>query len=778
MRFLPDDAFEQPRHAEKIEALLERAAAREHGTLFEHEAYELFALAGIAVPAWHFHEAHAEIDGLERALPHAGPFVAKVVLEGVTHKTEHGGLLFNVTKERAADAVGKLRERFSSNADFRGVLFAEQIAHDATLAGEMLLGLYQDPFFGPCVALGFGGTRAEHYQAILPPNRSTVMIPAAVELDSIDHVLHTMPVVELVEGRVRGASQQLAFAELEKPLRILQTLGRYYSAENAKAPFVIEELESNPAVAHEGRVLALDGVVRGRRNDDPRCTHKPLEKVGALLHPASVAIAGASGKNPANPSNIILRKFRSSGIDPKELFVVHPKEEEVEGVPCVPDLAALLERRGGEPVDCLVVGVPAKIAGGLIAECFDRYAARSLMIISSGFGETERGRGMQEELTQKLHALDATPERRPVVNGPNTLGNVFHDVNTLFTPNYKSSGTGEGKRNAALICQSGAFMITRISDMAGVIAPEVAVSVGNQMDLTVVDFLEALLDDERIDVYGLYIEGLGPGDGARLMRLTGEAARRGKFVVVYKTGRTEAGMEAAKGHTAAMAGDYHMFAHLAWRAGAMVAESSEDFQQLMLLATHCEGLAALRDLPAGKLGVAALSNAGFEKCALADHLMANDPKTFELARYTEETREHLREILTEHGVAGIVDQGDVLDLSPMTNDAGFEAIVRTVLADSNTHVGVFAVVPETVMLTTCEKGEGHREDMHAEGALLGRLIAVHRDVQKPFVVSMESGWKYDGFRRALIDAGIPCYAHVDDAARAVATAIDAIRRDA
>ncbi|HPM42203.1 MAG TPA: hypothetical protein PLY45_07185, partial [bacterium] len=331
------------------------------------------------------------------------------------------------------------------------------------------------------------------------------------------------------------------------------------------------------------------------------------------------------------------------GLPKESVYLVHPKEEEIEGIRCVKDLKELLARRGGEPVDCLVVGVPAKIAGAMVAESFDLYAAHSLQIISAGFGETESGRAMQQELSAQLSKLDRTPKKRPVVNGPNTLGNVYRGVDTLFTPRYKSSGTGGGRKNAALICQSGAYMITRISDMADVVAPSVGVSVGNQMDLSVTDFFEELVKEEGISAYGLYIEGLNRGDGIRLMRLVEGAQARGKFAVIYRAGRTEEGIAAAKGHTAAMAGDYDMFAHLMRRAGAMVADTFEEFGDLMMLCSYCEGLSDLAKLPQDeKLGVAALSNAGYEKCAIADHLTAAAPKTAELARYTDATRERLK----------------------------------------------------------------------------------------------------------------------------------------
>ena len=776
MRFLASDQPTTPKRRADIDTLLAEGAVRPGGMPGEHDVYRLLELAGMATPPWYFHPSGESDEALSSRLPHSGPFVAKAVLSKTSHKIEHKALAFNITSDNAADAAGRFRSRFGSSKEFLGVLFAEQIRHDPSLGNEILLGLYQDPFFGPCVALGLGGTRTEYFKSIMPPNKSTLMLPAAVDLDSVEHILRTLPIVELMEGKVRGMPQRLSCAEILSAVKIFQQLGRFYSPANHDAPFVIEELEVNPAVALDHKVVALDGVLRVRLNDRPLPGTKPLEKIEKLLTPKSVAIAGASGKDPANPANIILKKFIKAGVSRDRLYCIHPTEGKIEGVKCAADIPTLMELRNSEPMDCLIVGAPAKASAPLIADAFDHYAAHALQIISAGFGETEAGKSIQHDLTQRLLNLNHTPKRRPVVNGPNTLGNVYRGIDTLFTPAYKSSGTGKGRMNAAFICQSGAFMITQVSDLADVIAPGITISVGNQMDLSVADFLEYLLGEEGITTYGLYIEGLNPTDGLRLMQLTEAARERGRFVVLYKAGRTEAGMAAAKSHTAAMAGDYHMFVHLMSRAGAIVADNFQEFENLMLLTTYCQGLDALMKLPEGKLGVAALSNAGYEKCVLADHLMAGEPQAFELATFTKDTRDRLEAIFIDHGIAEIVDVHDVLDLSPMMNDEGYEKIIRTVLSDPNVDMGIFSIVPQTAMLNTCEPGKGHKEDMLKAGSILNRLIHIHHEMKKPFVVSMESGWKYERFRRELLDAGVPVFRHADNAARAVAQCLEAIRQ--
>lgn len=78
-----------------------------------------------------------------------------------------------------------------------------------------------------------------------------------------------------------------------------------------------------------------------------------------------------------------------------------------------------------------------------------------------------------------------------------------------------------------------------------------------------------------IDVYGVYIEGLLPYEGIRLMHLISRARAAGKMVILYKAGRSKEGSSAVAGHTASMAGSYSQFADLIDLAGGVVTETSD-----------------------------------------------------------------------------------------------------------------------------------------------------------------------------------------------------------
>ena len=180
------------------------------------------------------------------------------------------------------------------------------------------------------------------------------------------------------------------------------------------------------------------------------------------------------------------------------------------------------------------------------------------------------------------------------------------EYNTIFLASHKSSGDhATGYNNAALIAQSGAFLITRISNLAGRVAPKFCMSVGNQMCVTACDCLEWLLTEQEylsgkfgvhddselikrvnadkhgIDVYGIYIEGLMPYEGIRLIHLIARARALGKIVIIYKAGRSKEGSSAVAGHTASMAGSYSQFADMIDLAGAIVADSSDVFEDAM-----------------------------------------------------------------------------------------------------------------------------------------------------------------------------------------------------
>ena len=126
-----------------------------------------------------------------------------------------------------------------------------------------------------------------------------------------------------------------------------------------------------------------------------------------------------------------------------------------------------------------------------------------------------------------------------------------------------------------LVSQSGALMVS-IFDRAAAdgIGFRHCVSLGNQVDLEISDFVEHMVAEPETEAICVYVEGLL--DGARFRRALAAARRAGKPVLIVKTGRTAAGVKSARSHTASLAGDWAVFEAVCREEGAVLAHQPED----------------------------------------------------------------------------------------------------------------------------------------------------------------------------------------------------------
>jgi len=219
-----------------------------------------------------------------------------------------------------------------------------------------------------------------------------------------------------------------------------------------------------------------------------------------------------------------------------------------------------------------------------------------------------------EHLRAEIARGRELPGGGPVFLGPNSLGALSRPgrYDLLFIPPSRlDKHWSAPARRVALVSQSGAFIASRLSNLE-TLNPAFALSLGNQIDVTVADLLAALGRRGGVDVVGVYAEGFNDLDGQELLRHIAALREAEKTVVFYKAGRTEPGRSAAAGHTAAVAGDYDVCQAAAAQAGALVADTFKEFEQLLELAT------ALHTKTVRGVRIGAMSNAGFETVGMAD----------------------------------------------------------------------------------------------------------------------------------------------------------------
>lgn len=786
--------------SQALEKKLIEVSKRPSGLLSEHEAYDVLEAVGVSGLPRVFLPVNENSKNIVKKLKPKQKYVLKAIITDCIHKTDIGAITFSVTTENAVTKIEEFRKKFS-NQPLEGFLFCEQLDFykGGLASGEYLLSSYLDPDFGPMLCFGIGGTGVEYSKTVMKAGSSHAFIPAKVDISEgscFGNILEELPATQIISGGVRGIKASSDIKTVRSTLQGLQKLVTYYSADNPRAPFIIEEIEVNPIVAANDKLYALDAVLKVRPNpsqglDPARVkvydidhSDKPIDQISALLRPKSAVVIGASERNANSLGATILDKLKLT-VPKDKLYCVHPKEASIHGVKAYKSLDDAVKANGG-PIDLFVVGVPAASCGKIIADAVDKNECKCILTIAGGFSETKEGAVLEKNILDAIKRKQSEGLPRPIINGPNTVGSYCADgSDTIFTPSSKSSREFVGAEDCAIIAQSGAFMITRLSDLGARVNPSICLSVGNSMDISSVDCLEYILDHEKSSVIGMYMEGFKKGECLRLMNLVSRARKEGRVVVMYKSARSKVGKKAAQGHTASMAGDYDLFAGLMEHAGAIVCSTVHEFEQIYACCAiwgkdRLRKLNELVNRPGKeKIVVRACSNAGFESGSISDHLftdalgMGTTEKTpVSVPDWNDQEVEQLNRIWDKYKMREVVDINCILDVTPVLPGRGWNELMSYLAGSPYIDVGIISCVSEVASIKTNDQ-----ECDDADGFMTGVKAVVREHKDFPFVVSIESGKKYATLRRRIErEAHVPVFEHADEAARTIARICQSLRR--
>jgi len=728
----------------RVSNLLAHARHRAAGVLTEPEGMDLLEAVGIPVPRRILLAGAADAARLDPPPFPGARAVLKVVSPRILHKTEASGVAFlDNTPDALRAGLAELEQRFAGQ-DVDGFLLVEFIPHQAEPGHELLLGMRWTADFGPVVTLGAGGIHTEFLAQSIREDRSLALLsPGLAGAAEIERALSRVAVVRLVTEPRRGRPALVPLA------RLAELVSRFLELAAAFVPDPIAEFEINPLVLADGRFVALDALLKLGPPAPALPAPRPVAKIGRLLQPRTAAVMGVSEKG-MNPGRQILRNLLADGFPPADITIVKPGSEQIDGVKCVPALEALPARQ-----DLLILSISAAQAPEAIAAIAEGQRAESVILIPGGLEEKPGSEPLVARMRQAVADSRATAWGGPVINGGNCLGvrSVPGRYNTLFIPDHKMPMARGAESPVAFVAGSGAFAVSKANKLA-TLNPRYILTIGNQMDLTAADYLEFLKDDPAVRIFAVYLEGFRPLDGQRFLRLAREIVAGGRTVILYRAGRTSAGAAAAASHTASVAGDYAVTRRLAEASGIVLADTLEDFEDLVRLFV---ALGARR--PAGRR-LGALSNAGFECVAIADNLGA-----FTLADFSPATVAALGEVLQRARIAEIVSVHDPMDLTPIVGDADYEEITRLVLADPGVDAGLVGCVPMTMALNTLVKGEAHGEDLTREDSIANRLVRLYHATTKPWVAVVDAGSIYDPMAARLESGGVPAFRTADRALR-------------
>jgi acyl-CoA synthetase (NDP forming) len=719
-----------------VKTILAHARAEQRHTLTEAEGLQILAEAGVRVPRQVLLDTPAALRA--EHLPPGTKVVVKVVAHDILHKTELGGVkIVDNRLDAVAAVLADMHARLAPHYAVSGYSLNECIGYEPAFGHEFLVGLRWTEDFGATLSLACGGVAAEYLAGQLRPGRELAVFSPEL---TTEFDLAGSAVTQYATQPWRGQPALLPEASLRTLLDNLLTLARQ------RMPAELIEIEINPLViAADGELVALDAVVR--LPERPYLTEppqRPLHKLDRLLAPASMAIMGVSEKG--GPGRTILHNILAQGFDPAALTVIKPGTASIDGIACVPEVGAL-----PAPVDLLVVIIPAAQVPGVLGEVIARRLAEAVIVIPGGLEEKAGTEQLVARMQQALLAARATPDQGPLINGGNCLGvrSLPGRYNTLFIPGEKLPFSAGPESPLALISQSGAFAITRLNQFHHV-NPRYCITLGNQSDLTVGDYLSQLQHDSKIEVFAVYVEGFKELDGLKFLRAARAITASGRKLILYRAGRTQEGAQASSSHTASIAGNAAVTRELARACGVMLAETITDFEALIGL--HLP----LGQRPLRGRRLAAVSNAGFECVSMADNL-----GPFQLARFSAATEARLQAVFASERLSELVDVGNPLDLTPMCGDAGYEAVIAAVLADPGVDLALVGVVPLTPALKTL--GAAVLEP----DAIAARWIRLLQGQTKPCIAVIDGGSIYDELARLLEAGGVPTFRRADRALRAL-----------
>lgn len=371
-----------------------------------------------------------------------------------------------------------------------------------------------------------------------------------------------------------------------------------------------------------------------------------------LLNPDSVAVVGVS-KTEGSIGNTAIRNFVDGHFKGK-VYGVNPRYDSVEGYPCYPSLADI-----PDSVDAVIIAVASHLVENAIYDCIAKKV-KYIVIFSSGFAE--KG---EEGLQKQKEILALCQENGIRAVGPNTIGtyNLKNRILLSFTPLGRMEIV-DG--DVGVVCQSGATCITLLSTaMEENIGFNYGLTSGNQMDLTSLDFIDFLVEEEETNIIASYIEGIP--NGKVLEEISEKALRKHKPIIILKAGRSDAGQRAALSHTASLTGSNEVFQMAAKQFGLTHVQEIEEM---------VDAIKAFRGRKRPKGNRAAtVVISGATGIMLADKL---EELGFDLITLSSATQEKLfEEVPLYCSVANPVDIGQTLLYNPRLYKHCIETLVET-----------------------------------------------------------------------------------------------------
>jgi len=680
-----------------VKKIFDETIQTDHKVITEEVAKSILKSYGIKVPGYALVNS---ADQAAKAAKKLGfPLVMKVVSPQILHKTDVGGVkvgLDNVNdvKKTFNDMYKRLSKK--KGVQLKGILLEKMVPKGT----ELIVGLQNDPQFGPVIMVGIGGVLTEVFRDV-----AFRMLP--ITTSDAKSMLDELKGSKMLKG-FRG-SKPVDINMLSKALVQIGKLG----VDNASH---FDSIDFNPIVVYPKSYAVVDAkiILRKEIKKDAISKAQPNSKnMEMFFTPQSVALVGASA-TPGKIGNSVLDSLAKHDYKGK-VFPINPKQEEILGIKCYPSISAIPEK-----VDLVVVCVDLSVTPPILEECAKK-GIHSVVIVSGGGKELGGERAAYEAEVKRLS------EKYEIrIIGPNCIG-MFNAANRLDCAFQGQARMVRAKLGpVALLSQSGTMGISFL-ETADSFGLSKMVSYGNRSDVDEADMIWYLADDPQTKVIALYVEGFG--DGRKFVNTAKRVmAEKKKPIVIWKSGRSEAGAKQAASHTGSLGGSNAIIMGAFKQAGII---SVDSYQELAGVAK------ALAWQPAAKGNRAALcSNGAGPMIGAIDHF---ERLGLSLAKVTEDTRKKMVEHFPPTYVVG---KGNPADVTGGANADDYRFTIQSFMDDPNVDI----IMPWFVF-----------QDDPLEETIIDYLAEFSNQRKKPVIVGGNGG-PYTQKISALIEQkGVPVY---------------------
>jgi len=687
---------------EKVQKIFNDVYSTKEKVITEELAKQVLTEYGVKVPKHALAKSADEAGAQAQAIGY--PLVAKIVSPQILHKTDVKGVKVGLQNEAAVkETFNDMHGRLSKQYSVKGVLLEKMAAPGGI---ELIVGLQNDPQFGPVIMAGIGGIYTEIFKDV-----SFRVLPITKE--------DAASMIEDLKGnKILKGFRGMAPVNLDMLAEALVSIGRLGTE---MAPYY-ESIDFNPVIFYENDYVVVDAKILLREKPDMEIISKAQpdsEYMDLFFNAKSIALIGASPE-AGKVGNSVLESMVKHDYKGKVYPVNAKGYPEIMGITAYKSLEDIPDK-----VELVVVTVDLKFVPELLKSAAKK-GIHNFVVISGGGKELGGERAAIEaqikELSQQLRIRIIGPNCIGMFNGENRLDCAFQGHARMLRPK---------KGNVAFLSQSGtvgiAFMES--SDTFGM---SKMISYGNRSDVDEADMIWYLSEDPQTKVVGLYVEGLG--DGRKFMNTAKRAIKeRGKPIVVFKNGRSARGAKQAASHTGSLGGSYGVVKGALDQAGIISVDSYEEL-------TAALKALAWQPVPTGGR-VAMVTNGAGPIIAAIDHF---ERLGLQVAELTDQSKKTLRD---HYPPTYVIQSGNPCDITGSANADDYRFAIQAFMDDPNVDI----VMPWFVF-----------QDDPLEETIVDVLASFQKQGKKPILIGAMGGPFTKKISERIEDANVPVYFSVTE----------------